>query len=589
MLARLADAEGVRRKGLETPGLLVDSEAMSRSRQDRIFLYWARPAASFLALLVFGALELTTGDVGATFLGILALSLVAAGWYALAASRFPVARVLPVALTIDTLLLAAMSAALQRPNLVGIGYFWPIALSAFLLGPRATAFFTALGAGLAIVVPQAGGYAPDAVTVATNVVLVVVIGGVLALLSRNARRAEAQLARERANDAAALRMAERVRSSLTLADVLEAAVAEIGQAVRASRCVIRLAPRPDGSMPLYQWFAPGMPRISFATPPAPAMRVFETAEPLVVEDVRQADDETREFASAVHVRSLLVQPVTWHGRVVAIVSVGDTRPRDWRDDALALLARVVPQLGAALAQAQLFEQQQEALERLQEVTRLREELVANVSHELRTPLTSTIGFLQTLERTDIELDEDERERFVAIARAEAERLAVLVNDLLELARLERRAVPLKPTPVDVGELVRRTARGLYLPPGRTVQLDVPDDLVAYADGDRLLQVLYNLFSNALQHGEGTIVITGARDSDRVTLEVSDDGPGVPREWVGDLFVPFAGSGETHGTGLGLAIARGIMEAHGGSLTYRPRRNGRHHAFIVALPRADAAA
>ncbi len=225
-------------------------------------------------------------------------------------------------------------------------------------------------------VPQAGGYAPDAVTVATNVVLVVVIGGVLALLSRNARRAEAQLARERANDAAALRMAERVRSSLTLADVLEAAVAEIGQAVRASRCVIRLAPQPDGSMPLYQWFAPGMPRISFATPPAPAMRVFETAEPLVVEDVRQADDETREFASAVHIRSLLVQPVTWHGRVVAIVSVGDTRPRDWRDDALALLARVVPQLGAALAQAQLFEQQQEALERLQEVTRLREELVA---------------------------------------------------------------------------------------------------------------------------------------------------------------------------------------------------------------------
>jgi signal transduction histidine kinase len=569
--------------------LPVDTESMSQRRQDRIFLYWARPAASLLALVVFGALELTTGDVGATFLAILALSLVAAGWYALAASRFPVARVLPVALTTDTLLLAAMSAALQRPNLVGIGYFWPIALSAFLLGPRATAFFTALGATLAIAVPQAGGYAPDAVTVAANVVLVVAIGGVLSLLSRNARRAEAQLARERANDATALRMAERVRSSLALADVLEAAVAEIGVAVHASRCVIRLAPRPDGSMPLYQWFAPGMPHISFATPPAPAMRVFETAKPLVVEDARQADDETREFASAVHVRSLLVQPVTWHGRVVAIVSIGDTRPRDWRDGALPLLVRVVPQLGAALAQAEFFEQQQEALERLQEVTRLREELVANVSHELRTPLTSTIGFLQTLERTDVALDEDERRRFVAIARAEAERLAVLVNDLLELARLERRAVPLNPAPVAVGEVARRALRGMYLPPGRTVELAVPDDLLAHADRDRLLQVLYNLLSNALQHGEGTIAVSGGRDTDRITLEVTDEGPGVPRERVGDLFVPFARSSEAHGTGLGLAIARGIMEAHGGSLTYRPRRNGRHHAFVVSLPRAEAAA
>jgi K+-sensing histidine kinase KdpD len=558
-------------------------------RQERIFLYWARPAASLIALAVFGALELTTRDVGGAFFAVLALSLLAAAAYAAAASRFGAAHVLRAALGVDTLLLAAMSAALQRPNLVGIGYFWPIALSAFLLGPRATAFFTALGAALAIVVPQAGGYAPDAVTVASNVILVVLIGGILTLLSRNARRAEARLARDRANDAAALRIAERVRSSLALSDVLEAAVEEIGEALHASRCVIRLAPGQDGSMPLYQWFAPGMPRISFATPPAPAMRVFETAEPLIVEDVRQADDETREFAAAVHVGSLLVQPVTWHGRVVAIVSVGDTRRRDWRADALPLLARAVPQLGAALAQAEFFQQQQAALERLQEVTRLREELVANVSHELRTPLTSTIGFLQTLERTDVELDEDERKRFVAIARAEAERLAVLVNDLLELARLERRAAPLKPAPVDLGELVRRALQGLHLPPGRTVELAVADDLVAHADGDRLLQVLYNLLSNALQHGAGTIVVTGARENGRVALEVTDEGPGVPRERVGDLFVPFARSSETHGTGLGLAIARGIMEAHGGSLTYRARHNGGHHAFVVSLPRAEAAA
>ncbi len=137
--------------------------------------------------------------------------------------------------------------------------------------------------------------------------------------------------------------------------------------------------------------------------------------------------------------------------------------------------------------------------------------------------------------------------------------------------------------------MRRALRGLYLPPGRHVDVAVPGGLVAQADADRLLQVLYNLLSNALQHGEGTIAVAAARENGHVTLEVSDEGAGVPLERVGDLFVPFARSSDAHGTGLGLAIARGIMEAHGGSLTYRPRQNGRAHAFVVSLQSAEATA
>ena len=93
-------------------------------------------------------------------------------------------------------------------------------------------------------------------------------------------------------------------------------------------------------------------------------------------------------------------------------------------------SRVAPQIAAALAQAELFEQQQQALARLEELSRLREDLVATVSHELRTPLTSAIGFLRTLERTDVSFREEDRRRFLAVARGEAERLAVLVDDLL---------------------------------------------------------------------------------------------------------------------------------------------------------------
>src|SRR4029078_3542656 len=93
-----------------------------------------------------------------------------------------------------------------------------------------------------------------------------------------------------------------------------------------------------------------------------------------------------------------------------------------------LLERIVPQLAAAIVQAELFEQQQATLARLEDLTPLREELVAQVSHELRTPLTSTLGFLHTLERTDVDFDDAERRALIGSARAEAEGVGGLGGD-----------------------------------------------------------------------------------------------------------------------------------------------------------------
>jgi signal transduction histidine kinase len=116
---------------------------------------------------------------------------------------------------------------------------------------------------------------------------------------------------------------------------------------------------------------------------------------------------------------------------------------------------------------------------------------------------------------------------------------------------------------------------------------VPSPLLARADPDRLVQVLSNLFSNAAKHGRGSVVVNGARENGKIRLEVSDEGPGVPAERVTDLFVPFARwGGASNSTGLGLAISRGIVEAHGGSLEYRPAENGNRHAFVVTLPPGD---
>jgi signal transduction histidine kinase len=163
-----------------------------------------------------------------------------------------------------------------------------------------------------------------------------------------------------------------------------------------------------------------------------------------------------------------------------------------------------------------------------------------------------------------------------------------VDDLLQLTRLERGTLPLEPAEVDLVELTERAAASQVVPAGRVIQLELPDELPLVADGDRLLQVLTNLLSNALRHGAGTVAVAAAGDDDQVEVAVSDDGPGVPSDHVDAVFLPFARWGaHAEGTGLGLAISRRIVEAHGGALRYRPAAEASPHAFVIELPREAA--
>ena len=557
--------------------------------QQRFFLTWARPPIILATFALFATLEATTDDgPGRVAVVAAGLALLTAPLFALAAHRVRPTAVLRTTLVFATIVSAAMAASLGRPDLFVLCFVWSMIVAAFLFGPRETLAFSALSIVTAVVAAQTSAIDIDGVTLATDLLVLGVAGGLLALLSHRARTAETALARERAYDAAALRMAERIRSSLDLESVLRLTVEELGEAIGAARSALRLAADETGKTRLIQWTRPGTDRLDLPAPPSPVQRVLGDGQPLVVADVGDADDEIRRFLEAIGGASVVVYPVTWHGRVVAALGISDDRPRDWTLDALPLLHRIAPQIAAALAQAELFEHQQQALARLEELSRLREDLVATVSHELRTPLTSAIGFLRTLERTDVSFADEERRRFLAVARGEAERLAVLVEDLLELTRLDRGVVRLTQESVRVAEVVARATRGFEARTGRRIAVDVDERLTAYADSDRLLQIVSNLVANGLEHGEGTVRVESAEDADGVALVVSDEGPGIPEDRASDLFVPFArASDDTRGTGLGLAIARGLAEAHGGSLSYRPRTNGQPHAFVLELPRPPA--
>ena len=232
------------------------------------------------------------------------------------------------------------------------------------------------------------------------------------------------------------------------------------------------------------------------------------------------------------------------------------------------------------------------------VERMRSDFVANVSHELRTPITALKGFAETL--LDGALDDKETTRqFVQIMKDEADRIGRLVEDLLDLSRIEAKQVQLHPHPVTASSLLQKvvdTFFGQAADAGVTLSSEVLSaDCVALGDVDRLQQVLINLVSNALQFtpAEGSIVLSAERVGGRIVFAVQDSGVGIPAADVGRVFERFYRVDKTRsrrsgGTGLGLAIVKHIVEAHGGHVgVYSEVGKGSRFFFDVASAETDS--
>jgi signal transduction histidine kinase len=224
---------------------------------------------------------------------------------------------------------------------------------------------------------------------------------------------------------------------------------------------------------------------------------------------------------------------------------------------------------------------------LAEVDRMRRDLIANVSHELRTPISALQAVLENLIDG---VDAPDSETFAVMLR-QVERLGRLVSQLLDLSRLESGAVPLQRERFEVGELLEQAVRETRLQ-ARRVELQVnvePEGLTADGDPERVHQVVANLIENAVRHSpEDALVTVSARgDAHQLTIEVCDEGPGIPPSEASRVFERFyradaARSSTEGGTGLGLAIARWIVDLHGGSIRVESRQpNGCR--MVVELP------
>ena len=233
-----------------------------------------------------------------------------------------------------------------------------------------------------------------------------------------------------------------------------------------------------------------------------------------------------------------------------------------------------------------------ANERLASLDRLKDDFMSSVTHELRTPLTS-IRALAELMLDDPDMPEAQRQQFLGIVVTETERLTRLVNQVLDMAKIESGHAEWHTSDVDLVELLRQaaqTVQEMLRERGAELVLDLPAQApLLRADADRLTQVVLNLLSNAAKFvpaGRGRITLRLRVAPGMLTVEVQDNGPGVPADQRALIFEKFRQGGDAanrpQGTGLGLPISRQIVEHFGGRMELRPD-SGQGACFAFTLP------
>jgi signal transduction histidine kinase len=229
--------------------------------------------------------------------------------------------------------------------------------------------------------------------------------------------------------------------------------------------------------------------------------------------------------------------------------------------------------------------------REKELDQMKDQLLSTVSHELRTPLAAIKGFTTTLLREDVRWDEATQRDFLKIIEEETDRLGELIDNLLDMSKIEAGVLRVDKEPTQLRNLVRESIdRARRRSETHWFVVDLPAELPrVWADARRIRQVLNNLLENAIKYspGGGQITVTAEVEDDHATISVSDSGQGIPREFLDKIFQRFfqidaANTRKTGGSGLGLSISKGIIEAHGGVI-WAESNPGKGSVFRLTLP------
>jgi signal transduction histidine kinase/HAMP domain-containing protein len=319
--------------------------------------------------------------------------------------------------------------------------------------------------------------------------------------------------------------------------------------------------------------------------------VFRTGEPYCSNDLDRDPYASRELLAATGARNGVFVPLKTEEETLGVVAAIN-RPEGFGQEEIDAVTSFADIASLLLKNARLYTTLVGTVDELKRASRLKDHFLQNVNHELRTPLTAIVGWTDLFEEGAV--DEPTLRRGLKQIRQSARVLLALIDDLLDLARLDRGALTLDRRPVFLSEVIQRSldtvrlmaeARGVVL-----ILAPLPEPMPPVrADALRLQQVLWNLLANAIQFSprHGRVVVRVDREPERYLVSVEDDGIGIPESELPHVFERFrqvdgsATRGHA-GMGIGLALARSLVELHGGSI-WASSVVGQGSRFTLALP------
>jgi len=311
-------------------------------------------------------------------------------------------------------------------------------------------------------------------------------------------------------------------------------------------------------------------------------KAARTRQPVLVNDT-QAAPGFQSHPLLLHTRSELAVPLVVGERVLGVLDVQSDRPNRFTPEDVRIKSTLAAQVAIALQNANLYAEQTATVTRLRELDQLKSSFLANMSHELRTPLNSILGFTDViLEGLDGPLT-DRMENDLKVVQKNGQHLLGLINDILDMAKIEAGRMTINPQRFNLGEVIDEVME-ITLPLAREKRLYLRSEIGSYSDLDldadqvRVRQVLLNLVGNAVKFTERggvslraeRVLRSGESGDDHLLICVSDTGIGIPPNKLESIFEAFSQidtstTRKAGGTGLGLPISRHLIELHGGRL------------------------
>ena len=317
-------------------------------------------------------------------------------------------------------------------------------------------------------------------------------------------------------------------------------------------------------------------------------QVFRSGKPILLDRVSDSPEQFGVIGE-LGLREAMVAPLRVEGFNVGAIAVGDPLAEAFHEDQLEVFASLAAPAALVLSQLGRYEAAAEMTRRMQEIAQMKTDFVSVVSHELRTPLTSIIGSLDTVNRP--ELSPDLAKDLLDSARRQAGRLQRLIEDLLMVSRIDRKAIPVAMETVGIRQVLIDAADTIQSHEDITISVQ-PPSLQVTGDPDHLRRVFINLLENAVKYAPGSPVELVARPfRDRIDVDVIDHGDGIPPGERMRVFEPFTQMERSDtrtkgGTGLGLSIVKGLTEAMSGRVTVSDTPGG-GATFTVSLQPAGA--